>query len=66
MGSLIIVTLEDETGRLPIAVPEYLRREFGDKPRRGPRVRVAGKWDHKYMDTDTWGLRAQKVERLED
>jgi len=65
-GELLIVELEDETGTVMVAVPEHLRRELDADPEVGRRARVAGKWDHKYMDSDEWGIRAQKVERLED
>jgi hypothetical protein len=68
MGSLMIATLEDDTGRVAIAVPQYIRRDIEGTPGESPlhkRIRVAGKWDNKYMDKETWGIRAQKVELID-
>ena len=69
MGSLRLATIEDDTGRVIIALPEHLRREIETEPGKSPlyqRVRVAGKWDHAYMDDGTWGIRASAIERVED
>ena len=30
----------------------------------GQRYRVTGRWDHEHMNTDTWGIHAQEIERL--
>ena len=65
-GSFVIAKVEDDTGWVYVAVPEHLRRHFKGDKRRIRRVRVAGKWSHKYMDRDTWGIRAQKIEVVED
>ena len=67
-GSRYIVTLEDDTGAVPVRVPEHLRRHFGEgnTPQTGGFVRVSGKWTHAYMDQETWGIHAQKVEFLEN
>jgi len=77
-GSLVIVIFEDDTGSVPLAVPNHLLRHFagggpsggagptGVDPQIGRRARVAGKWDHKAMDNDTWGIRVQRAESLED
>ena len=67
-GSRRIATLEDDTGRLLVRVPEHLIRNFQDegaRPRRGSRVRVGGKWTHAYLNRDIWGIHAQEVELLE-
>ena len=67
-GSRRIITLEDDTGRLPIRVPEHLIRHFQDegaRPRMGSRVRVGGKWTHAYLDRDVWGIHAQEAELLD-
>lgn len=77
-GSIVIVTFEDATGSLPLAVPNHLQRHFaggtpqggagpsGVDPQIGVRARVGGQWDHKHMDHDTWGIRVQRVERIEN
>ena len=67
-GSRYIAILEDETGSLPVRLPEHLRRSFGEgrTPGTGGRFRVGGKWTKAYLDDSTWGIHAQKVERLED
>jgi hypothetical protein len=67
-GSRQIVTLEDDSDRVLIRVPEYLLRELneGRDPQVGNRVRVSGKWGHAYLDEDIWGLQAEHAERLPD
>jgi hypothetical protein len=77
-GSLVIVIFEDDTGSLPMAVPNHLQRHFagggptggsgpsGVDPQIGRRARVGGLWDHAYLDDDTWGIRVQNVEPIED
>jgi hypothetical protein len=65
-GSIVIVELEDPTGSVLVAIPEHMRRDFGGDPEKGKCGRVRGKWDHKHMDDETWGIWAQKVERIED
>ena len=69
MGSLRLATIEDDTGQVLVAVPEYLRRTIEKKPGESAlhqRVRVAGKWDHKALDKDVQGIRATAVERVEE
>jgi hypothetical protein len=68
-GSYRLATLEDDTGRVIVAVPEYLRRTIEKKPGESAlhqRVRAAGKWDHKAMDKGVWGIRASAIERVEE
>ena len=67
-GSRQIVTLEDDSDRVLIRVPEYLLRELneGRDPQVGNRVRVSGKWGHAYLDEGVWGLQAEHAERLPD
>lgn len=77
-GNVIIVMLEDDTGVVPLRVPNHLQRHFagggpkggsgpdGASPQVGRRARVGGQWNHAYMDDDTWGIRVQKVEPLQD
>ena len=67
-GSRYIAILEDGSGTLPVRIPEHLRRHFGEgrTPGTGGRFRVGGQWTHAYMDQTTWGIHAQKVERLSD
>ena len=68
-GSLRLATIEDDTGRVIIALPNHLLRDVKTTPGRTPlyqRVRVAGNWDHKYMDDGTWGIRASAIEQVED
>jgi hypothetical protein len=75
-GSTTIVIFRDSSGTLPLAVPNHLLRELagstpaggagpdGISPKIGKSARVGGKWDHKNMDNDTWGIRVQRVEPL--
>jgi len=68
-GSLRLATIEDDTGRVIIALPNHLLRNIETEPGKSPlyqRVRVAGKWDHAYMDDGTWGIRVSAIERVED
>jgi hypothetical protein len=77
-GSILIVTFEDDTGSLPLVVPNHLQRQLaggtpqggvgpsGADPQIGARARVGGQWNHKPMDDDTWGIRVQRVERIEN
>jgi len=79
-GSLVVVIFEDDTGSLPLSVPNYLLREFagggpaggagpsGVDPKIGRRARVGGRWDDSYIDgdDDTWAIRVEKVEPIED
>ena len=76
-GSTTIVIFKDSSGTLPLAVPNHLLRKLagataqggagpgGITPKIGKSARVGGKWDHKQMDTDTWGIRVQRVEPLD-
>jgi hypothetical protein len=76
-GSITIVIFQDSSGQLPLAVPNHLLRELaggkpaggagpdGISPKIGKSARVGGKWDHKNMDNDTWGIRVQRVEPLD-
>ncbi|MDH3684670.1 MAG: hypothetical protein OEP95_00510 [Myxococcales bacterium] len=61
-GELIVLRVEDSSGELWVAIPEYVYRDLGNSPLH-KRARFFGKWDHKYMDDDTWGIRVQRVER---
>jgi hypothetical protein len=77
-GSLVIVIFEDDSGSLPLVVPNHLQRHFagggpaggsgpsGAEPKIGKRARVGGKWHHKPMDDGTWGIRVQDVQPLGD
>jgi hypothetical protein len=77
-GNRLIVFFADATGQIPLAVPNHLLRHFagggpkggsgpgGVTPEVGQRARVGGKWDHAHLDDDTWGIRVQRVEPLED
>ena len=76
-GSTAIVIFKDSSGTLPLAVPNSLLRKLagttaqggagpsGISPKIGKSARVGGKWDHKQMDTDTWGIHVQRVEPLD-
>ncbi len=76
-GSMTIVIFKDSSGSLPLAVPNHLLRELagataqggagpgGIDPKIGKSARVGGKWDHKQMDDETWGIRVQRVEPLD-
>lgn len=63
-GSRYVVTLQDDSGSVPVRVPEHLLRSVGDgkSPETGRRVRVGGKWAHAYMDREVWGIHAQTAE----
>jgi hypothetical protein len=66
-GSLRLATLDDGTGQVLVAVPEHLRRNVEREPGEdmvGVRFRVHGRWDHAYMKSDVFGIRAQQIERL--
>jgi hypothetical protein len=77
-GSLVIVIFKDASGSVPMAVPNSLQRRLagggpkggsgpdGIDPKIGARARVGGRWDHKHMDDSVWGIRVQRVERIED
>lgn len=59
--------LEDGTGKMTVAIPEYLFREAGE-PERNERIKVRGKYDHAYLEpsstkNDYWGVRVEKLER---
>ena len=61
-GSMAIGTLEDETGRVVIAVPNYVRTPLADEGAHRSVVRVTGKWDTGPFEGDTEGVRVQKAE----
>jgi len=66
-GSLLIATFQDETGQVLVAVPDSLIRKLDARQGEaagGKRYRVTGRWDHEHMNTDTWGIHAQQIERL--
>jgi aspartyl-tRNA synthetase len=66
-GSLLIVTLQDESGQVLVAVPDSLIRKIDARTGEaagGQRYRVTGRWDHQQMNTDTWGIHAQQIDRL--
>ena len=77
-GSLVVVIFKDASGSVPLVVPNHLQRHLagggptggsgpdGIDPKVGARARVGGRWDHKHMDDGIWGIRAQRVERIED
>ena len=60
-GGLIVLRVEDGSGELWVAVPEYVYRDLGNSPLY-KQARFFGKWDHKYMDDDVWGIRVQRIE----
>ena len=48
-------------------VPDSLTRKLDMRTGEaagGQRYRVIGRWDHGQMDTETWGIYAQQIERL--
>lgn len=66
-GSYVVAVLEDKTGQVQVAVHESLRRKLEPEPGEsaiGQRFRVSGKWDHGYLNRDSWGIRAQQIERV--
>jgi hypothetical protein len=66
-GSLLIAIFQDETGQVPVVVPDSLIRKLDvqrGEAAGGQRYRVTGRWDHKQMDEGTWGIHAQQIERL--
>jgi len=75
-GSNMVVILEDASGSLPLVVPNSMLRRFaggtasggsgptGAEPTIGNRARVGGRWDHKPMDYDTWGIYVSRAEPL--
>jgi hypothetical protein len=66
-GSLRIAIFQDETGRVAVAVPDSQIRKLDARQGEaagGQRYRVTGRWGHKQMDTGTWGIYAQQIERL--
>jgi hypothetical protein len=77
-GSTMIVTLEDDSGTVLLAVPSHLRRHFagggpkggsgptGARPKVGRKAQVAGLWDNGTLKDDIWGIRVQKVHPIED
>ena len=77
-GNVLIVMLRDDSGTVPLRVPNHLQRHFagggpkggsgpdGATPQVGRRARVGGQWNHAYMDDDTWGIRVERAEPLSD
>lgn len=66
-GSLMIAILQDGTGQVPVAVPDSLLRNIDARHGEaagGQVYRVTGRWGHKHMDEETWGIYAQQIERL--
>ena len=66
-GSLRIAIFQDETGQVAVAVPDSQIRKLDARQGEaagGQRYRVTGRWGHKQMDTGTWGIYAQQIERL--
>jgi len=63
-GEMIVLRVEDSSGEVWVAIPEYVYRDLGNSPLY-KRARFFGKWDHKAMDRDTWGIRVQRVERVD-
>ena len=67
-GSLLIVMLQDTSGHVPVAVPSSKIRLFDlqhGEAAGGWTYRVRGRWAHKQMDEDTWGIEAQQIDRVE-
>jgi hypothetical protein len=66
-GSMLVAIFEDASGQLPVAVPDSLLRQLDARTGEasgGQRYRVTGRWGNKQMDQETWGIRAQQIERL--
>ena len=66
-GSMLVAILSDGTGELPIAVPDSMIRMLDARTGEatgGQRYRVTGRWGNKQMDEQTWGIYAQKIERV--
>jgi len=66
-GSLMIVTLQDATGEVLVAVPDSLMRQLDvrmGEAAGGQRYRIVGRWDHKQLEDGTWGIYAQQIERI--
>jgi uncharacterized protein YdeI (BOF family) len=60
-GELFMI--HDDSGSMPVAIPEYLRREKGT-PVAGERIRVSGKFDQKKLQRGKKGLRAVSLHRM--
>ncbi|MGI9430816.1 MAG: hypothetical protein ACR2PQ_01295 [Myxococcota bacterium] len=63
-GEMIVLLVEDASGEVWVAIPEYVYRDLGNSPLH-KRARFLGKWDHKAMSDKTWGIRVQRVEPAE-
>ena len=66
-GNRIVAVLKDDSGEVMVVVPESLTRKLDMRTGEaagGQRYRVIGRWDHGQMDTETWGIYAQQIERL--
>ena len=77
-GGRLVVFLSDDTGEVPLVVPNHLQRSFapggstgatgpaGVRPQLGRRVRVGGLWDEAKLSGTQQGIRVQKVDLLEE
>lgn len=66
-GSLVIVTLQDSSGQVYVAVPDSLMRHLDVRTGEatgGQRYRIVGRWDRKQLEDGTWGIYAQQIERI--
>ena len=73
-GGMTIVIFRDSSGTVPTRVPNSLLRKLAGTtpqggsgpgeftPTVGKKARVGGKWDHKNMDDETWGIHVQRIE----
>ena len=66
-GSVVLVTLEDDSDSVLVKVPDHMLRKLNDgkSPEEDRRVRVSGRWGHAYLDDEVWGIEAQNAERIE-
>ena len=66
-GSRMVAVMKDDSGEVMVVVPDSLIRKLDMRTGEaagGQRYRVIGRWDHGQMDTETWGIYAQQIERL--
>jgi hypothetical protein len=66
-GSMLVAIFEDASGQVPVAVSDSLMRQLDVRTGEaagGQRYRVTGRWANKQMDQETWGIKAQQIERL--
>jgi hypothetical protein len=66
-GNRMVAVLKDDSGEVMVVVPESLTRKLDMRTGEaagGQRYRVIGRWDHGQMDSETWGIYAQQIERV--